>query len=706
MEAQREFSADVGGRLLNLGCGDVFHPDWVNIDFHDHGGAVIAYDLRLGIPFAENTFDVVYHSRVLEHFTRENGVTFLEECFRVLRPGGVLRVVVSDLEDIARAYLAALGEVRDGKEGAGHRHEWMTVELLDQMVRHESGGEMAAFWRRTPVPEEAFVLSRAGQCYARFRETFAGKGADGETGNVRGPLPSGNAGFWQSGELHRWMYDAVSLSRLLETIGFTAIVRQNHNTSSYREILDYGLDSASDGTVRRPGSLFLEAVKPQIQALGEARIKAALFSTSDAGGAGIAALRLHKSLLAQSITPHMYVADQRTCTPSLHVLPSFGQKIVQLPSGGAALSGLAAARQARAAKLSQFLDRPPGLEYYTFTEHCADLNFLPFYKDFDLFHFHWIANFLDPGLSFDALRDRPVVWTLHDMRPFTGGCHYANGCRKFMEHCGACPQLGSHDPQDDSFRTWRHSMTAYRKLDLHIVAPSEWLAKEARQSSLFKRFPVHVIPYAQPLDVFRPLNKGAVRQSMGLDQAELVLAFSAQNLANQRKGAHFLVESMKVIAQGPLREKIRLLLLGNNPADIFFHLGLNVNAVGHIGSPEQMAVVYNAVDAVLVPSLEDNSPNVICEAAGCGVPVIAFAAGGIPEMIRHGETGWLASVGSVEGLVLGVEWINAQRRDPKLSLRCRALALERWNPSERARDYELLYKRLCTGSQVMHDESK
>ena len=156
-------------RLLNLGCGATFHPEWLNIDFHDHGGAVLAYDLRLGIPFADDTFDVVYHSHVLEHFTYNQGRRFLRECFRVLRPGGLVRLAVPDLENISRAYVASLDAVRAGEPGSADRHEWMIIELIDQMTRIRSGGAMADYWRQSPLPQEEFLLSRSGMELINFR---------------------------------------------------------------------------------------------------------------------------------------------------------------------------------------------------------------------------------------------------------------------------------------------------------------------------------------------------------------------------------------------------------------------------------------------------------------------------------------------------------------------------------------------------------
>jgi glycosyltransferase involved in cell wall biosynthesis/predicted SAM-dependent methyltransferase len=686
-------------RLLNLGCGGNFHPDWVNIDFHDHGGAVLPYDLRLGIPFADDTFDVVYHSHVLEHFSREDGKAFLQECFRVLLPGGLLRVAVPDLENIARAYLAALDEARVGLEGAQDRHEWMTVELVDQMTRRESGGEMAAFWRRAVVPQEAFIVSRSGKEYTRFRQRYLQNSPQAGTDKKkRALLPDVDAAFLQGGEPHLWMYDEISLTKLCADTGFTPITRQAYNVSFNPDILAYGLDALPDGRIGKPDSFFLEAVKPSEAVHAASTLKIVVFSTADAGGAGIAALRHHQSLLSAGVSSQMYVAEQGARTANVRVLPSPGQTVTRQHNGRVALSGLQALRKKRAAQLARYVRRPPGLEMFSTPGQCADLGTLPYQEDFTVINLHWVADFLDPTLSLEALRGRPVVWTLHDMRPFTGGCHYAGDCRKFVEHCGACPQLGSDDPQDLSFRTWRAAKAAFRVLDLHIVTPSEWLAAEARQSTLFRRFPVRVIKHAIPLDVFKPLNKKAIRQELGIDEAELTLAFAAQSLENTRKGTAFLLKCLELLASGPLRDKIRLLLLGNNPPAYFSQLGFAVNALGHVDDPEQMALVYNAADAVLVPSLEDNSPNVICEAAGCGVPVVAFAAGGIPEMIRHRETGWLAPVKDAESLAAGVAWVDEARKDDSLRLRCRAFALEQWNLPERAREYVELFTEI-------HDEA-
>jgi glycosyltransferase involved in cell wall biosynthesis/SAM-dependent methyltransferase len=679
-------------RLLNLGCGETCHPDWLNVDFHCRAG-IAGYDLRLGVPFADDVFDVVYHSHLLEHFSLAEGERFLKECFRVLRPGGLLRLAVPDLENIAEAYLAGLKEVRAGIEGAEDRHEWMLVELLDQMTRRKSGGEMGAFWRRDPLPQEDFIRSRSGREFDDYRKNLEKRPA--RMPSDVPPLPDVNTLFLQSGEVHRWMYDECSLRRRLTASGFVSVTRRAHDASFCPELLSYGLDAMPDGTVRKPDSLFMEAVKP-LARTAVTKPRVAVFSTCDTGGAGIAAARLHRSFAGADIASQMYVAQQKTRAENLYVFPAERLNVVSGGNGSAVISGLYAAFQDSNEQTARYPHRPAGLESFSASAGCTDLGSLLCRQDFDIMNLHWTAHFLNHDTLHAVLRDRPLVWTLHDMRPFTGGCHYTAGCRRFTGQCGACPQLGSDDPRDLSFQIWRRSLAAFHKLNLHIVAPSEWLAEEARRSSLFRHFPVRVIRYAQPLDIFRPLHKKEIRQGLGLQNTELVLLFSAQSLKNTRKGVHFLRQCLTRLAEGPLRDKIHIMLMGDSPPDILLQTGLKTAAFGHVDDTEKVSAVYNAADAVLVTSLEDNSPNIVCEAAGCGVPVIAFAAGGIPEMIQHKKTGWLAPVGDVDFLVEGVRWLDTVRGDRTLPLRCRAFALEQWNPAARAAEYgELFREVLC-----------
>jgi|GEM_PF-884559 len=255
--------------LLNLDCGTRYHPDWVNLNFTASGPEVIAHNLYHGIPFADGTFEVVYHSHVLEHFPKEFGGFFIKECKRVLKPGGILRVVVPDLEQMVREYLAALDGALQGENEARRRYDWMLIEMLDQLVRNRSGGEMLEYWKQNPMPAENYVFQRLGSevksmvqqlrqnpsPVSRIEDPYL-NAARSKSNDALNQL----AGFRVSGEVHQWMYDRYSLTRLLIENGFADICVCRADESAIPEFNRYKLDIETDGSVRKPDSLFIEAV--------------------------------------------------------------------------------------------------------------------------------------------------------------------------------------------------------------------------------------------------------------------------------------------------------------------------------------------------------------------------------------------------------------------------------------------------------------
>jgi SAM-dependent methyltransferase len=263
-------------KLLNLACGDQAHPEWTNVEFWPHclryqaplvgrlfrrldagkthldgrGAPVRFTDLRNGIPYADESFDVVYHSNFLEHLDRRDAEQLLRECRRVLRPGGILRVVVPDLEVQARSYLEALAAAGAGEPGAADRHRWAVVELYDPVIRRELGGEMQAWmdagwpWEPTGAPAEG-RRPTAPSARARLRWALIGK-----------PTPE------STGEVHRWAWDAVSLGRALEAAGFREPVFLSPEESAIPGWQRYRLDSGPAGRPRHFDCLYAEAVRP------------------------------------------------------------------------------------------------------------------------------------------------------------------------------------------------------------------------------------------------------------------------------------------------------------------------------------------------------------------------------------------------------------------------------------------------------------
>jgi predicted SAM-dependent methyltransferase len=275
--------------FLNLGCGYRFHPSWTNVNFTSTGKDVIAHNLTLGIPFPDASFDLVYHSHILEHFSKNYAKFFLQECCRVLRPQGVLRVVVPDLEQIARTYLIALEKASSGSQEWAANYEWMLLEMYDQMLRNRRGGEMQAYLSQEHISNEEFIIKRCGSQVKKLIDVTRHKRQEFHNqSEPRGQLKSlfkqidffltesnepllkplsqiysalriGN--FRQSGEVHQWMYDRYSLSVLLEKCGLEQIVQRQATESYLPDWASFNLDTEPDGSVYKPESLFMEAIK-------------------------------------------------------------------------------------------------------------------------------------------------------------------------------------------------------------------------------------------------------------------------------------------------------------------------------------------------------------------------------------------------------------------------------------------------------------
>ena len=277
---------------LNLGCGLRFHREWTNVDFVAGDPAVISHDLREGIPFGDAQFEVAYHSHLLEHFTRPDGERFLEECHRVLRPDGAIRIAVPDLERAARVYLQALERAEGGDEAWRHNYDWMMLELYDQTVRERSGGEMAAYLLQEELPNKEFVVGRVGveaeriiEGAVRFREfvpaapprpplgvvlrrlyRFVRRPSSERESIIRGLLGAEYdllqlGRFRRGGEVHLWMYDRHSLARALRGAGFRDTRVVGAAESRIPGWAGYHLDTDPDGTVYKPDSLYMEASK-------------------------------------------------------------------------------------------------------------------------------------------------------------------------------------------------------------------------------------------------------------------------------------------------------------------------------------------------------------------------------------------------------------------------------------------------------------
>jgi len=267
---------------LNLGCGGRYLKGWVNCDFQSNSQEVVAHDLRNPLPFSGDTFQLVYHSHVLEHLNPADARTFLLQCHRILRPGGLLRIVIPDLEQRARIYLQSLEEAkRQNDPAALARHEWMTLELVDQHVREKVGGKMVGFI--LSGREKEFVKQRLGDEYhnvLRHGKTEKNSSAAPHGWSLRSFIRSqlhtwarrilglseadlAALQFERLGERHRWMYDRVSIRNLLHECGFKEISEVDAFSSRAPDWKEDGLwlDVEKD-EARKPDSIYLEARRP------------------------------------------------------------------------------------------------------------------------------------------------------------------------------------------------------------------------------------------------------------------------------------------------------------------------------------------------------------------------------------------------------------------------------------------------------------
>ncbi|MEO7318925.1 MAG: methyltransferase domain-containing protein [Chthoniobacteraceae bacterium] len=273
--------------FLNVGCGHRFSrdPRWVNIDLVPAGPEVRPVDAAIGLPFLDNTFAAVYHSHVLEHLDGGAGRKLLRECFRVLQPGGVVRVVVPDLERIATGYLERLTDARSGREGARRRYTWAVLELCDQMTRRQSGGGVLEFLADPESEGRAYAeercgaetravittLDRSAQKAAAplHRRTLRVRARELRERLIRQLLGKDYRAlqvgrFAVCGELHRWMYDSFSLTELLKDIGFHSVQVRSAVESYIDGWAAFALDADASAVPHKPDSLFMEACKPTV----------------------------------------------------------------------------------------------------------------------------------------------------------------------------------------------------------------------------------------------------------------------------------------------------------------------------------------------------------------------------------------------------------------------------------------------------------
>lgn len=437
--------------------------------------------------------------------------------------------------------------------------------------------------------------------------------------------------------------------------------------------------------------------EPIVSRLGHHSLstKVVHLSTFDvSGGAARATYRLHVGLRKAGVESSMFVREARTIDDSIvRFEPSstFWGRVARRLRRKHIQRKLLPSLQPMSQRFEPFrIDR---------SEYGAEVfSQLPAH---DIVNLHWIADFVDyPSLLGPLSAGRPVVWTLHDLNVFTGGCHYDLGCGRHLRECGDCPQLRTPASNDLSSEIWKRKKALFDQLPhdlIHFVTPSSWLGEEAKRSPILRRFPVSVIPNGLDLEDFAPRDEGSAREVFGIPHDAKVVLFAADGLSLIRKGFDVLMQALDHIrARLP---KLHLVTVGHHCPDLSHRIP-HTN-LGHVNSDRLLSNIYSAADLLVIPSLQDNLPNTVLESMACGTPAVGFDVGGIPDMVQHRKTGLL--VPPYEPKALGAAMLellqNSERRSA-YGENCRRSALGHFSMEEQASRYSELYAHLLNTSRT------
>jgi glycosyltransferase involved in cell wall biosynthesis len=395
------------------------------------------------------------------------------------------------------------------------------------------------------------------------------------------------------------------------------------------------------------------------------------------GGAAIAGYRLHKSLLDRDVHSRQLVGSKQTSSDLVNEFPrSF---------------------------LERNLDRIAfqlGFNYldlqrlYQQTTSCLSKH--EFYIESDILNFHNLHTGYFNYFAIDNITCvKPAVYTLHDMWSFTGHCSYSYDCTKWKTGCGHCPypEIYPAIKSDTTAIEWKLKNWVYSRSNITVVTPSRWLTEQA-QESMLNRFPIHHIPNGIDTNIYQPLNSAQCRGVLNIPLDKQVLMFGAASLSDVRKGGDILHKALIDLPQS-LKSNIILITLGISGESIAESIGIPTIDLGYISSDHLKAIAYSAADLFLFPTRADNLPLVLQESMSCGTPMVSFKIGGVPDLVRPDETGYLAPPEDVDDFRKGIiQLLEDSTHRHQMAQNCRAIAIKEYSLEMQAERYISLYRDL------------
>jgi len=373
-------------------------------------------------------------------------------------------------------------------------------------------------------------------------------------------------------------------------------------------------------------------------------LKVLLVNSYDVGGAAIACIRLHLALLKAGVQSKILTLHRSNFkTPAMEVFATEEDVVSKLKQKFI---------RRKNHQLQNSLKLPKGKSLSgKFSMPVADFDITqsPWFEWADIVNLHWVNELVDVADFLPKAGDKPLIWTMHDMHGFTGGCHYSLGCEGYKMACENCPMLVGSNQPNLAHSFWKEKAKALKNIhpNLSIVTPSRWLSDVSKSSSLFAHFPHFPISNGINTQIFKHMDKRACREKLGLPQDAYLLLGVSQHLGDERKGFNFLIESLQFL-QG--NQNMQLLLVGNSEKEPQANYPIPVIHAGIFKEEEMLAELYNAVDLLVAPSIEDNLPNVVVEALCCGLPTVGFAIGGMTQLVQENENGFLAKEINSEAL--------------------------------------------------------
>ena len=310
------------------------------------------------------------------------------------------------------------------------------------------------------------------------------------------------------------------------------------------------------------------------------------------------------------------------------------------------------------------------------------------YKEADLVHLHWINGGL-MNLSILNQIKKPIIWTIRDMWPFTGGCHYSLDCNRYMVECGNCFFLNSKKEKDLSTYLFNRKKKILENKSIEFVGISKWISNEAKKSKILGSENVSTIFNNIDTDVFRPYDKKEIRRELKIETNKSIILVGAINSKNTWKGFRFLKDALNRLD----RDKYVVLTFGKINLKDFNEIDLQITNLGFINDDDLLARIYSASDVYVTTAIQEAFGKTVVESMACKTPIVCFNNSGPSDLVVHKKEGYLAKAFSPIDLAEGIQWLVNNPNYDVICDNARKKALENFDYRVTSKKYIELYKR-------------